>query len=208
MVKKRQARSRFVLALAVSVVVLGASGCGQKKPDGAQVRDSESSAPKFAAATGAVLPLEAGSAVIRQCTRVVPTGVTGFWRPSRVEVAPLEARLPAVVDSVLRLVYPGDTTRRSAGDYHRQYIGISRGPRRTIYVNAFQNDPVETGARAVGNPAPHPRDAALSDTFPWRTQPVDVCDGGTGSFGIEYDPQRRTFGRLEFNERLSGPVRY
>jgi hypothetical protein len=35
--------------------------------------------------------------------------------------------------------------------------------------------------------------------FDWRRQIVAVCDGGPQFFGVEYDPDTKTFSHFEFN---------
>jgi hypothetical protein len=60
----------------------------------------------------------------------------------------------------------------------RQYVGIVVGGRRLIYVNGFSAQP----------PLEH-----------WKTEPVIMCDGGEGAWGVLYDPAKRTFSGLAFN---------
>jgi hypothetical protein len=62
--------------------------------------------------------------------------------------------------------------------YYLQYAGIVVNDRKLIYVNAFWGSP--------------PSDA-------WLTQPVMFCDGGSGSWGVLYDPERRVFSELHVN---------
>ena len=54
------------------------------------------------------------------------------------------------------------------------------GGRRTIYVNGFHRSILEVS-----------RD--------WQREPVRVCDGGRGFFGVEYDPQTRMLAKFFFN---------
>lgn len=71
---------------------------------------------------------------------------------------------------------------RSPQDYYRQYAGFIIGGRRVIYVNG-----VDAGLIERGRP---------SD---WRTQALDICDGGPLTFGVEYNVARRGFDNFAFN---------
>jgi len=72
--------------------------------------------------------------------------------------------------------------------YYRQYLGITVGGRKLIYINAF-----------------HPRVLALraASRSPesWRTRAMTVCDGGEWFWGAVYDPAA---GKLE-NVQFNGP---
>ena len=35
--------------------------------------------------------------------------------------------------------------------------------------------------------------------FDWRTQATQICDGGTITFGVEYDPATGQFSNFAFN---------
>jgi hypothetical protein len=76
----------------------------------------------------------------------------------------------------------------SPGDYYRQYAGFVIGGRRVIYVNGVADSAVRST-----NP---------NQPFDWRTQAVQICDGGTVTFGVEYDPQTRQFSNFAFNGAL------
>jgi hypothetical protein len=160
---------------------------------------------EFAQGTGAVLLQGVGREVLKQCTRSAPQGVIRFWTPAQTDVQRIEEMLPLVIDSVLRKV-TNSSTQLDARQYYRQYLGIQRwSGKRSIYINAFHkrnleeiNRALQTGRKASETP----------DSLEWRTNPVSVCDGGTLFFGVEFDPETRTFGRIEFNDRVSGAVTY
>jgi hypothetical protein len=73
--------------------------------------------------------------------------------------------------------------------FQRQYAGFVVGKRRIVYVNGFP--------RGAGDPARDGTTAARN--FDWHSEPVVVCDGGPGFFGVEYDPEKKTFTHFEFN---------
>jgi hypothetical protein len=160
-----------------------------------------------ASAMASVVPIETGRETIRQCTRSTPWGVVDFWYPDLELASDIDARLPLVIDSVLRQV-PGIVEPPTAEQYYRQYIGVVRwNGRRTVYINAFHRDHLKSVNSAISGAMSHTGGAG-QDTFEWRRQPVSVCDGGLLFFGVEFDPQTRQFGRVEFNRRATGPVDY
>jgi hypothetical protein len=68
---------------------------------------------------------------------------------------------------------------KDIASYKRQYVGIIRGDRRSIYVNFFTYHPVATPD--------------------WTTEPVVVCDGGAQFFGAEFDMSSRQFTHVAYN---------
>ena len=48
---------------------------------------------------------------------------------------------------------------------------------KALYINAFRQLP----------------------TMSWRDEPVVIFDGGTGFFGVEYDPVLKSFSEFQFN---------
>ena len=70
-------------------------------------------------------------------------------------------------------------------EFGRQYGGLVVAGRKIIYVNAFSRSAMDqSGSDSNSN---------------WRAQPVMVCDGGASFFGVEYDPQSKSFAHFEFN---------
>ena len=171
------------------------------------ITSTAQSVGRFSPGTGAAIPTPLGRALLKQCTRSTPWGVVRFWAPTQPMLNQVEGRLPTLIDSVLKQVSGSETARLSAQGYYRQYIGIQRWTgKRTIYINGFHRTNLEAINRAM---APRPRNAnGHTDSLEWRTTPVNVCDGGTLFFGVEYDPEKGTFSRVEFNDRITGSVTY
>src|SRR5262249_48262706 len=121
--------------------------------------------------TRTILAGDAALALAHQCSRVSPGPVQGQWTPSPAQIDDLEGRL------ILLLSQQRETCGKSpsAGVYYRQYAGFIVGGRRVIYVNG------------VSESAVHESDDP-ERPFDWRTQAMSVCDGGTITFGVEYDP--------------------
>jgi hypothetical protein len=71
--------------------------------------------------------------------------------------------------------------------WFRQYIGIIRGEQRTIYGNFFPRDITP----------PH-LDVALYAS----RHPVDVCDGGSAFFGVEFDLSSGRYFHIAFNDPI------
>lgn len=118
----------------------------------------------------------------RQCSRISPEPVEGTWRVSYEDIEPVEAPLMLLLTERLR----DAETEAAPIDYYRQYAGFIIGGRRIIYVNGVHESAVERAEEA-----PQATD--------WRAAPIQICDGGTITFGVEYDPATQTFDKFAFN---------
>jgi hypothetical protein len=117
-----------------------------------------------------ILPITAGEAAFRQCSRGAPQA-TEFWLPTDKDIAALEADLPAFIAKQ----NPGYPPSHS---YHRQYMGFMKDGKKFIYGNFY----------------------ASSDTSPTEaTMPVVVCDGGPAFWGVVYEPATKSFSDISFN---------
>jgi hypothetical protein len=146
--------------------------------------------------TRTVLPNDLRAGSLRRCDRALPGGEGGRWTPSPELVRHIDSRLGAVLDSVLDRIASADPgLDLDATQYYRQYAGVTVRGRRLVHVNGFL--PLEPVAGE-----------ATSDTIGWRTFPVAGCDAGLTRFGVVFDVADGEFGRLEFTDRLDGPVRY
>jgi hypothetical protein len=99
--------------------------------------------------------------------------LSGLWKPADSDVAACEQLVQS---------YFGHSTRllpRQFSEYHRQYLGIQRGRRRLLYLNAFYS-----------NKAPGP---AL------RERLVDAYDGGDNFWGLVCDPNAKKISEFEKN---------
>jgi len=143
-------------------------------------------AASLSSVDGVILPPDKSKALLNQCSRETPQDVTGIWSPADVQIRELERRLPAAL--ALKAQERGPRYTRATA-FRLQYAGLLVRNRRIIYVNAFPPD--------VGNPAKEGTPAAR--VFDWHREPVIVCDGGPAFFGVEFDPQQRTFSNFEFN---------
>lgn len=164
------------LAFAFLLIALGA--CAPQT-----VAPSEPQAPPpFAARTSAILADREALALSHQCSRTSPGPVGGQWTPTAADVAALEPRL----GSVLRTHLTADNVSADVRDYYRQYAGFVIGGRRQIYVNGVHRSAVE-------------RDPDPSHPFDWHTQAIGICDGGSVTFGVIYDPAVQEFTQFAFN---------
>jgi hypothetical protein len=136
----------------------------------------------WTADTRTILTGDAARMLARQCSRISPGPVEEVWTPTDAEVDALENDLLLLVARGLE----GAGQSPSPGGYYRQYAGFVIGRKRVIYVNGVD----ETAIQRAPNPD-HP--------FDWRTQAVQICDGGAITFGAEYDPATRQFANFAFN---------
>lgn len=181
-------RKLLVLALVVA--------CG---PD-AHRRPAVSSPETFGTRVterAAVLPAALAAEVVHaRCGEGQPWAVTGYWTPSADLVRSVEPGLDSVLADALGRVAKarGDSAGdvlRDARLYRRQYVGFRRGTTRLVFVRGFRL-------------YEHSDTADLS----WLRYPQSTCDGGAGYFGLVYNPSKRQFGRVEFNQSFEGRVRY
>jgi hypothetical protein len=149
------------------------------------------SAPEGLAIGGkpwAILPVGESKPALMQCSRVSPGPSAPFWSPTPAQVEELEKRLP----SYLRQQKHAEHSDYLSS-YLRQYVGFTRKGRKLIYLNAFTTNVLDTFCRD-GFKA-FPGDCRNH----WRSHAFTVCDGGDHFWGVEYDPESKTFSGLDFN---------
>jgi len=126
-----------------------------------------------------VLAASLGQELLKQCSRVTPHGVSGFWKPSTHDIDQLELALAKYLDDRAKA---GLQTPPKAQSYHRQYVGFTNGSERFIYGNFY------------------PANAA---TGFWKDkeskQAFGVCDGGPSFWGIVFRVSTRTVEEIRFN---------
>ena len=77
--------------------------------------------------------------------------------------------------------------------YFRQYAGFERGPRKVIYLNAIADSTANV--------------LTIDDTrTQWRTEAVNICDGGAVTFGAVYDTATRRFDWFQTNGPYNGKI--
>ncbi|MDP3739615.1 MAG: hypothetical protein Q8R02_19660 [Hyphomonadaceae bacterium] len=177
---------RFAFALFVL-----AAGCGQQTtppppadagpPGVATAAPSKPEVP-LDAAMGAILPADKAQTFARQCSRISPGPITGTWAPGAAAIMELEASLGVEIERQLAATSAAGSKPEA---YYRQYAGLLIDGRPVIYVNGIDKDVVARAPEAQ-------RDS-------WKTEPAVICDGGTITFGVEYDPATKTFSNFAFN---------
>ena len=179
------------------VLVLAAAACGQPAATPAPEGGVTSAAPSppvtpatapavpLDPAMGAILPTEKADALAKQCSRISPGPVSGTWAPAEPAIRELEAELGAEIERQLAATSAAGSKPEA---YYRQYAGLTIEGRQVIYVNGIDKDAVERAPEAQ-------RES-------WKTNPVMICDGGTITFGVEYDPAAKTFSNFAFNGAL------
>jgi len=111
------------------------------------------------------------------------------WAPTPTQVRQLEADLALLLASIAdTLSVERGHARPPLRDYYRQYAGLElMTGERVIYVNAFH-------PYFLKEMADEGREADW-----WRREPVLVCDGWRGFWGVEYDPGTRRFRGFSFD---------
>jgi len=141
------------------------------------------------AVDGIVLPSEEGAKLANQCSRPSPGPVDSTWTPTQQDIRALETELPAFFRKQAHdwrgfLQMPNITdgdADKLLSTYVRQYAGFVISGRKVIYVNAV------TGWGVSDSPNL------------WRTKAITICDGGSITFGVEFDPVSKTFDHFAFN---------
>jgi hypothetical protein len=137
---------------------------------------------------GAIFPEDRAKNLVDQCSRASPVPLEGIWLPDQKQIKELEARLPNALDDAL--AKRGEYQDRYR-DFARQYAGFVIHGRKIIYVNAFPRGMIDENKRfAALRNKPEPD---------WHRDAEHVCDGGPAFFGVEYDPEAKTFSHFEFN---------
>jgi hypothetical protein len=121
----------------------------------------------------AILPASEGPALLKQCSRPTPQGVTSFWTPSTSQIAEMEKLLPKLLKK--------SGYKRPFSDFRGQCVGIISQGKLLIYVNAF------------------PRSTTDRHIKDWHTKALIICDGGSAFWGVVFDPADNTFHNLETN---------
>jgi hypothetical protein len=169
----------------VSLVILALAACAEPAP--APVAEpAPAPAPRPASvldpARGAILPPDKAQQLAHQCSRLSPGPVTGTWTPTPAMIAELESALGAELEKQIAATPETGFTPQT---YYRQYAGLMIGGREVIYVNGVAAGVVEHDGNDL-----------------WKTRPITICDGGTITFGVEYDPATRALSNFAFNGRL------
>jgi hypothetical protein len=123
-----------------------------------------------------VLAPAKGAALLQQCSRGTPQGVDGFWMPSSQDVSELEGLLQPFLET-----NPSARPLLPLEQYHRQYVGFTKGGKRYIYGNFYAQPRVF---------AAHQNEAA---------DPILVCDGGRAFWGIVFSLDLKAFIDLAIN---------
>ncbi len=106
-----------------------------------------------------------GATLLQQCSRSTPTGNSALWVVSEKELFSVETQLQKEFTKVTK------GRLKDLSFYQRQYIGITIGGKKQIYINAFRRE----------------------KSIEWKKKAVMVCDGGESFWGIVYDIESKTF---------------
>ncbi len=166
--------------LFVAALIAGATACAPTTAPPSTGTVQEQVAELWTAETRTVLTGDAARAFGRQCSRISPGPIEDIWTPSDAEIRAMQDELILLV--ARKQEEYGESP--SPGGYYRQIAGLVIGGRRIIYVNGVDESAIGGGANS---------------RFDWRTQAVQICDGGPITFGVEYDPATRQFSNFAFN---------
>jgi hypothetical protein len=137
-------------------------------------------APAAEKAAFTILPPTQVIHLERLCSRDGPGRVTAGWDPAFSQVRQAETRLPGFLAKNRR-------PERPLSEYYRQYLGVVIEGKNLIYVNVFPRSLVE-----------RPDFPGVSRDY-WRSEFVDVCDGGDDFWGALFDLETQLFFSPRFN---------
>ena len=155
------------------------------------------------------LPGDAATAMLRPCARRAARPIDGHWMPEAAEIAKLEAGLPTALGAAPATaatadkppVPIGDGAKFLAGQWIRQYVGVTRGGQRLIIGNVLRRAELPALREEVMDRHPE-----HDPTQYYAQEPFFVCDSAQGNFGFEYDPQSGAFTRIAADSRRSRHV--
>ena len=119
---------------------------------------------RLARGEAVIFPAAFGDSFLHQCSRSTLGKGDSYWVPDASEVEKAES----IFRKYAKKNQPTAELLRQWPDlrvYRRQYIGVVRGDRKTLYANFFP------ASENVGGE--------------WRQQPLQLCDGGPAYFGVE-----------------------
>jgi|SRR5579872_2789356 len=173
--------------LLLPLVLLGALGCSASQA----ARVPAVPPAPMALKPWVVMTAEQAPGVLGQCSRPAPEETDGpFWTPSPAQIEILEGGLAAYLRQQGYAKQAG-----GLADYARQYVGFVHSGRKLIYLNALL-------AAGVADLPPCRPDTGWGEACGpegWRHTAIMVCDGGDGYWGLEYDPETKTYSQLGFN---------
>jgi hypothetical protein len=123
-----------------------------------------------------------GKVMMKQCSRGTPK-TKKFWTVTKADTDSLEQHF----NKLLGLNSSDRDRIINLRDFGFQYLGVTIGKKKYIYVNAFKLSPEKSVEDLYGS---------------WKTFPVIVCDGGAGYWGALFDIESKQFSDVKFNGRL------
>ncbi|RYY66308.1 MAG: hypothetical protein EOO13_15970 [Chitinophagaceae bacterium] len=119
--------------------------------------------------------------ILKQCSRVTPKAVEGYWLVDTLSVQKLHTNFKKV-----QKLRPDCCTAiggqvRNLEPYAFQYLGIIINGKKMIYINAFLKERFEDFREAL------------------QEKLVNVCDGGTDFWGVLFDVYSGSFQNLSVN---------
>lgn len=152
-----------------------------------QVSSQDKSNDRFYPKYNTPLSQDQGVKMMMQCSRSTPHNINGFFDISDSEILLVNNHLCDIqtLKSTEGGIIGGKIERLE--DYGYQYIGVNISNRRYIYINAFFID------------IAYEQDSFKTWYKEWKTQPIIVCDGGNGFWGILFDIENHTFSQFAIN---------
>lgn len=131
-----------------------------------------------------ILTKDKGEKVLAQCSRAVPSNVSGYFDLEDKDIELLEDNFKKILQLKAKdcCIINGKIDRLE--NYGFQYIGIIIHKKKYIYINALF---IESG---------NDFNRWYKD---WEKEPIIFCDGGDGFWGALFDLSTKRFSQLAIN---------
>jgi len=138
----------------------------------------------FVPAYSTILKSDKGKAIMAQCSRSIPEGVTEYFDLADADIAKLDSNFKKVLYIKSEGCCIVRATVKNLDRYAYQFIGVIVGKQKFIYINAFAIDTSKNPVQLKTG---------------WQENPIIVCDGGPGYWGALFKITDATFSELAIN---------
>ena len=131
---------------------------------------------------GFVIEPSAKALKYRPCSRPYVENIQGLWKVGAGELFEIDPKLDSLLETTPKTGVKG--TGLKTEDYQLQFLGLNVGKDSLIYINAFRR------------PSKMEAEAHLPDL---KKEMVNLCDGGSSSWGAVWNKKSHQFIRFDVN---------
>lgn len=131
-----------------------------------------------------ILKADKGKAIMAQCSRSIPEGITDYFDLAPTDIAKLDSNFKRILYIKSEGCCIVRSTVKNLDKYAYQFIGVTVVKQKFIYINAFAIDTSKEPVQLKTG---------------WEVNPVIVCDGGASFWGALFKISDATFSELAIN---------